>query len=1542
MAPDEKLDLLLRKMEENEKKRVAAEERSRADLAQLKSAMEARLPQVEKRVDDIASVVSTLSQKVEQLEGALQKFGEDDQKPEEVKEEHLATPKGKSSFQIQGMRDPALNSATTFQFDSVQATATGSLGSSLPPMTCPQFSGDNPQMWRANCEVYFDVYGVLPSNWVKVATLNFVGNTAFWLQSVTNQLIGITWHDLCERVCARFTRDRQQSLIRQWFHVKQLTTVADYVERFDSIMHQLNAYESAAPPDYFVTKFIDGLKDEVRTVVLVQRPQDLDTACSVALLQEEAMEGQKSGSYRKSEHVSNYIKPSYRNQTQIGVTTPIQQKVTSNSGGDDRRTVELARSRDDKLAALKAYRKSKGLCFICGERWGRDHKCANAVQLHVVQELMEAMNSEGGEELEEEPPEEVEEVQLLAISKQAISGTESSKSIRLRGWIQGTEVLMLIDSGSTHSFIEEQVGNRLSGVELLKQPLKVQIADGGQLTCTRFIPDCTWWMQGHSFKSNFTLIPLGSYDIILGMDWLVQHSPMHINWCQKWIEFQYNNSLVRLLGLSSKPTQFMEISGEQLLGMAKNGAIMYMVQLTEVPPEQQQDIPGSVQSLLQEYQDVFAEPKGLPPRKTCDHKIPLIEGAQPVNLRPYRYNPELKNEIEKQVAEMLQSGVIQHSQSAWSSPALLVRKKDGTWRMCVDYRHLNNLTIKSKYPVPIIEELLDELSGSKWFTKLDLRAGYHQIRMAPGEEHKTAFQTHSGHFEYKVMSFGLTGAPTTFQGAMNQTLSSVLRKCALVFFDDILVYSPDLPSHLSHLKQVLQLLRQDHWQVKFSKCSFAQQQVSYLGHVIGVNGVATEPKKIQDVLNWATPVSVKKLRGFLGLAGYYRKFVKNFGIISKPLTQLLRKGVPFKWSAEAKDAFQRLKQALTSAPVLGLPDFSKIFYVETDASEAGIGAVLSQEGHPIAYLSKALGPRSRGLSTYEKECMAILLAVDHWRAYLQHQEFVIITDHHSLVHLADQRLHTPWQQRAFTKLLGLQYKIIYRKGSSNAVADALSRKDCPNDAQVLAISVCTPKWMQEITKGYERDPHSSQLLIELSVDSAAREHFTLQSGLIRYKGRIWVGNNEDLQAKLISELHNNPIGGHSGFPVTYRRIKRLFAWMGMKKQVKKQLQQCQVCIQAKPERVKYPGLLQPLPVPAGAWQTISMDFIEGLPKSERYNCIFVVVDKFSKYAHFVPLTHPFTAESVATAFMKNIYKLHGMPKVIVSDRDKIFTSQFWEYLFTKSGTELHMSSSYHPQTDGQTERVNQCLELFLRCFVHSTPHKWAAWLHLAEFWYNNAFHSAVQKTPFEVIYGYQPAHFGISMEDCAVPDLQEWLRDRKFMHQLIQQHLHRAQQQMKFYANKNRTFREFQPGDWVYLKLQPYVQTSVARRANHKLSFKYYGPFEVLHKVGQVAYKLLLPSDCYIHPVVHVSQLRAATGFKPPVQHSLPSSAGAMQFPLQILDHRIAKKGNTIVTQILTHWSGSSVEDATWEDKEELRSRFPHAPAWGQAGSQGREDVRAH
>ena len=293
------------------------------------------------------------------------------------------------------------------------------------------------------------------------------------------------------------------------------------------------------------------------------------------------------------------------------------------------------------------------------------------------------------------------------------------------------------------------------------------------------------------------------------------------------------------------------------------------------------------------------------------------------------------------------------------------------------------------------------------------------------------------------MSFGLTGAPNTFQGAMNSTLYSLLRRCALVFFDDILIYSKTFAEHLVHLRQVLTLLAQDKWQVKLSKCRFAQQQISYLGHVVSAAGVATDPSKIQSVRDWPLPQDAKQLRSFLGLAGYYRKFVRHFAIIARPLTDLLKKGTLFVWTADHTTSFKTLQNALVSAPVLALPDFSKPFQLQTDASDLGVGAVLLQDGHPLAFVSKALGPRTRGLSTYDKEYLAVLVAIEHWRSYLQHAEFVIYTDHRSLVHLTEQRLHTPWQLKLYTKLACLQYKIVYKPGTSNLAADALSRHPTP-------------------------------------------------------------------------------------------------------------------------------------------------------------------------------------------------------------------------------------------------------------------------------------------------------------------------------------------------------------------------------------------------------------------------------------------------------------------------------------------------------------------
>lgn len=325
---------------------------------------------------------------------------------------------------------------------------------------------------------------------------------------------------------------------------------------------------------------------------------------------------------------------------------------------------------------------------------------------------------------------------------------------------------------------------------------------------------------------------------------------------------------------------------------------------------------------------MFDEPTGLPPSRVFDHSIPLLPGAQLVNLRPYRYNPAQKDEIERQVVDMLRQGVIQSSSSPFSSPVLLVQKKDGTWRFCIDYRYLNAITVKNRYPLPIIDELLDELAGACWFTSLDLRAGYHQIgyhqiRMKPEDEHKTAFKTHQGHYEFRVMSYGLTGAPATFQGLMNTIFAPFLRKGVLVFIDDILVYSRNLEDHVKLLRAVLETLTKHQLKVKRSKCAFAQSSLTYLGHVISAHGVTTDTKNIQSVRNWPVPQNVKEVRGFLGLAGYYRKFVKHFGIMSLPLTDLLKKHVVFHWTSETQAAFEALKTALTTAPVLALPYFSK-------------------------------------------------------------------------------------------------------------------------------------------------------------------------------------------------------------------------------------------------------------------------------------------------------------------------------------------------------------------------------------------------------------------------------------------------------------------------------------------------------------------------------------------------------------------------------------------------------------------------------------------
>ncbi|KAH9671466.1 hypothetical protein KPL70_017386 [Citrus sinensis] len=371
--------------------------------------------------------------------------------------------------------------------------------------------------------------------------------------------------------------------------------------------------------------------------------------------------------------------------------------------------------------------------------------------------------------------------------------------------------------------------------------------------------------------------------------------------------------------------------------------------------------PSIITKVLETYSGIFAETTELPPERLIDHRIPLLPGSSPVNL--------------------LDAGLIRHSVSPYSSPVFLVKKKDGSWRMCIDYRALNKVTIKDRYPIPVVDELLDELHGASVFSKLDLRSGYHQIRVHPSDIAKTAFRTHDGHYEFLVMPFGLSNAPATFQNLMNEIFRPFLRKFVLVFFDDILIYSTSVQEHTRHLSAVLQCLQQNRLYVKLTKCSFAQSSVEYLGHIVSATGVAVNPEKVQCMLEWPKPTTIKTLRGFLGLTGYYRKFVAGYGKIAAPLTDMLKQD-SFTWSPTTEAAFDELRQAMASTPVLALPNFTKPFSIECDASSRGIGAVLMQEGRPLAYISKALSGKNLAMSTYDKEMLAIVFAVQKWRPYL--------------------------------------------------------------------------------------------------------------------------------------------------------------------------------------------------------------------------------------------------------------------------------------------------------------------------------------------------------------------------------------------------------------------------------------------------------------------------------------------------------------------------------------------------------------------------------
>ena len=614
---------------------------------------------------------------------------------------------------------------------------------------------------------------------------------------------------------------------------------------------------------------------------------------------------------------------------------------------------------------------------------------------------------------------------------------------------------------------------------------------------------------------------------------------------------------------------------------------------------------------------------------------------------------------------------------------------------------------------------------------------------------------------------------------------------------------------------------------------------------------------------------------------------------------------------------------MTTTPTLAMPNFNDSFTIETDASGEGIGAVLSQQGRPIAFMSQALGVTKKSWSTYAKEMLAIVEAIRLWRPYLLGKKFFILTDQRSLKYFLEQRVSTPEQQKWVVKLMGYDYEIIYRPGHENSAADALSRKSGSPALLHLHVPVVTV-W-DEIKKAYEGDSYVQSLT--RMANAQLEGSYAWRNGLLFFKGRVVIPSHAALRTKLLHEMHDTKIGGHSGVLRTFKKLAQQFYWPKMYQAVQEYIKKCETCQKVKSETMPPAGLLQSLPIPCQVWDDITLDFIEGLPTSHGKDTILVVVNRLSKSAHFLALTHSFTAKIVAERFVEGVIKLHGLPKSIISDRNPIFISKFWQEFFQMSGTKLQLSSAYHPQTDGQTEVVNRCVEQYLRSMVHQWPRKWSNYLPWAELWYNTTYHASTGMTPFQALYGRLPPqipnyHNGMS----PVHEVDQSLEARDELLRQLKINLETSINRMKQIADQKRRDVSFEVGDLVFLKLHPYRQQTAFKRAHQKLASRFYGPYPVIQKIGAVAYKLQLPEGARIHPVFHVSLLKNFVGELAEPSQELPpvNEEGVVILePQHILDTRWVKRGNKFEEENLIQWKHLPVEDATWETNQSLLERFP-------------------
>ena len=1165
----------------------------------------------------------------------------------------------------------------------------------------------------------------------------------------------------------------------------------------------------------------------------------------------------------------------------------------------------------------------------------------------------------------------------------------------------------LLDSGAAVNLIHEDVVRHLSlEASETPEPLQILTANGKTLSIATRQVTIRYTIANVPHEDTFVVAPIGTHSLILGMPFLERTDAL-VKWKERTVHFppalkpaddsqvatsKPNRSAKRKRQNSrrkqqpvmatpeptpspspSKDEPTIKIVPFHALHLEK-GEQVYLINVNPSPvptPLNSSPVTSSEElairrrealaNLPSEYHDyvesVFGEvepAQALPPhRGHVDHRIDLVDGSSPVFGPIYNLSETELKTLKEYIETSIAKGIIRPSKSPFGSPVLFTKKPDGSLRMCVDYRALNRMTIKNRYPLPLISELLDRLRQAKYFTKIDLLSAFYQLRIAQGEEWKTAFRTRYGHFEYLVMPFGLTNAPASFQAYINDILREFLDQFCVAYLDDILIYSDTYEEHVQHVRVVLEKLQKVGLHARADKCTFHQRSISFLGYIVSSEGISMDPERISTITEWPVPESVHDVQVFLGLANYYRRFIEGYSRIVLPLTNLLRKDLPFKWSPEAQTAFDAIKVTYTSAPVLCHFNPTLPIQLHTDSSGFALSGILSQlhdnRWHPVAFWSRKCLPTECNYDIHDREMLAIVESMKHWHHYLEgsRHSVQVLSDHRNLEVFMSTKVLNRRQARWAELLANYDFVLVHIPGKNNPT-DAPSRRpdytkgvDLPSGALIppkalrllkpLLPSPLPPPQAEgipetpillgnlvglqtdlgisqdlcdEILSGLESDP------LALKLKNEPMHPWSWKDGYLLHDGLLYLPDVNNLCLRMVRNHHDTALAGHPGTTKTVELLSRNYYFPGMYKYIKKYVTSCDLCSRAKPPRHQRAGELAPIPVPDTPWKGISCDFIVDLPESNSYDALLVFVDCLTKMCHLIPCNKTTDAPQFAQLFLERVVALHGLPDSLVSDRGSVFTSRFWKSLSTLLGINPRLSTAFHPQTDGQTERMNQIVEQYLRIYCNHQQDDWSRLLPLAEFSINNSYQESIKTSPFYANYGYHP-RFTIMVSapnpsTSVAPAAQDLAEKLKALHERLVESVKSAQNTQAKYYDAKRKRTVFDVGDKVWLK----SLNLRTERPSKKLDWKHIGPFVITEKIGLQAYRLQLPTSMNVHPVFHVTLL------EPYHENTIPDRVQPPPPPVTINEETEYEVEEVIDSKIsrrklmyLVKWKGYPISD---------------------------------